>query len=95
MQIFLLGGHASPDVTLRFVHIQNLSGLFCQGGIDLHQAIGYVLMYCALAYSKILSRLPDCGIAFDDIVGNADRALLDIILQRNTPQESFLHLMRD
>lgn len=37
-------------------------------------------MYRTLAYSKCLRRLPDCGIAVDDVIGNVYGALLDIFL---------------
>ena len=42
-------------------------------------------MYRTLAYPIGLRRLPYCGIVVNDIIGDADGALFDIILQRNTP----------
>lgn len=55
----------------------------------------YYHMYRTLRYSECLSRLPHRGIAVDDIVSDADGTLLNIILQKNTPQESFLQCMKD
>lgn len=49
-------------------------------------------MYRALADPKSLGRLPDRGVAVDDIVRDADGTLFDIILQRNTPVGYFLLL---
>ena len=37
-------------------------------------------MYRTLANSERLRRLPDRGVAVDDIIGNTDGALLDILL---------------
>ena len=49
-------------------------------------------MYSTLTNSKRLRRLSHSGIIVDDIVGNADGAFFDIILQRNTPVGYFLLL---
>ena len=89
VQIFFLGSQSSPDMTLRFVHIQNLPRLLCQRRINLHEAVCHVFMYCALADSKRLCRLPDRGIAVDDIVCNADSVLLDIFLYGITCKNDF------
>lgn len=92
VQVFLLCGKPSPDMPLRFVQVQHLPGLHGQGGIDLHETFCHVLMYRALADTKGLRRLSHRGIIVDDIVGNADGTLFDIILQRNTPVGYFLLL---
>lgn len=55
----------------------------------------YHHMYRTLADPKRFGGLPDRRIAVNNIVGDADSPLLDIILQRNTPQESFLQCMKD
>ena len=85
VQIFLFRGEPSPDMALGLVQVQHLPGLCGQSGIDLHETLGHVLMYRALADPIGLCRLPYCGIVVNDIIGDADGALFDIILQRNTP----------
>ena len=92
VQIFLLRGKPSSDMAFGLVQVQHLPGLRRQGGIDLHETFGHVLMYRALADTKGLRRLSHRGIIVDDIVGNADGTLFDIILQRNTPVGYFLLL---
>ena len=51
-------------------------------------------MYRALADPESLGCLPYSGIAVDDIVGDADGTLFNIILQRNTPVGYFLLLYK-
>lgn len=43
--VLLSSGHPSPDMTLRFIHIQHNPRLGSQGGIDMLQAVGYVFMF--------------------------------------------------
>lgn len=45
VQVFFPGGKTAADVTLGFIDIKHLSGVFCEGGIDLHEALGHVFMY--------------------------------------------------
>lgn len=45
VQIFFLCGQTSANMPLRFVDVQYLSGLGRQCGVDLREAVGYVLMY--------------------------------------------------
>lgn len=85
MHIFLLRGKPPANMALRFVHIQNLSGLCCKRRIHLLKAFCNVLMYRAFTDTESLCCLSHRGIIVDDIVSNADGALFDIILQRNTP----------
>lgn len=95
MRILLLCCKPSPNMALGFVYVQYLPCFRCKRRIDLNEAFGHILMYRTLRYSECLSRLPHCGIAVDDIVSDADGTLLNIILQKNTPQESFLQCMKD
>ena len=81
VRIFLSGSKSSPDMAFWLIYIKHMSGL--------------LLMYGALWHAECLGGLPHCGIGFNDIVGDMDCPLLDIILQKNTPQESFLQCMRD
>lgn len=85
MQILLPGGKAAADVTLGFVHVQNLANLRRQGGVDLPETLGDVLMYGALAHPKLLRRLPHRGLVLDNIICDLNRPLLNIILQEKSP----------
>ena len=49
----------------------------------------------ALAYPKFLRRLPHRGIVVYDVIGNGNGPLFDIILQKKTPQNSFLQSMKN
>ena len=51
-------------------------------------------MYGGLANSELLGGLSDCGIVIDNIIGDADSTLFDIILQKKSPQSAFLQFMR-
>ena len=82
VHVFLFGCQPAPDMALRFVHIQHFPGFLCQVGVDLHEPVRYVLMYSALADAKFPGCLSDCGVVVNDIIGDADRTLFDIILQR-------------
>ena len=66
----------------------------CQRRIDLHQSLCYILMYRTLTDPKLFRSLPYCRIVFNNIVGNIDCAFLDIIFQRKSPQNTFLHCMK-
>lgn len=95
VQILFLSSKAAADMALGLVQIQNLPCIRCQCGIDLHKALGYVLMYRTLAYPKRLRRLPHRGVIVDNIVGDADGTLFNIILQRNTSWDIFYYCMKD
>ena len=45
MQIFLSGRQSAADVPLRFIDIEHLPGFCRKRGLDLHQAVGDILMY--------------------------------------------------
>ena len=85
MHILFLGSQPPADMPLRFIYIQNLSRLLRKTGIDLDQSVSNILMYRRFADSKRLRRLPDRGVAVNDIIGDADGTLLNIILQKSTP----------
>ena len=80
--VFLLRRHPAPDMPLLFIHIQNLSCFLGKRRVDLHKPFRYVLMYRTLANPKLLCALPYCCVIFDNIIGNIDCSLLDIIFQR-------------
>lgn len=92
VQIFFLRGKSPTNMPFGLIHIQYFSRFCCQRRIHLNKSLGYILMYSALTYPKSLGCLSDRGIAFDDIIGDADGTLFNIIFQRNTPQEYFLPL---
>ena len=54
----------------------------------------YYRMYRTLTYPKLLRRLPHRGIVLNNIIGNVHRTLFDIIFQKETPQNTFLHCMK-
>ena len=54
----------------------------------------YYRMYCGLWNSKLFRRLPHRGIVLNNIIGNVHRTLFDIIFQKETPQNTFLHCMK-
>lgn len=83
MQILLPGSKSSPDVPLFFIDIKNLSGSSCQRWIDLHQALGHILMYRTLADSEFLRRLPDGGIFLNDVICNIDCPFFYVSFQKN------------
>lgn len=66
MQIFFSCSKPSPDVTFRFVHIQNLSGRLGERRIDLHETLCHVLVHRTLTYPKLLCSLPYRCIVIND-----------------------------
>ena len=94
MAVFFLCRHSPSDMTFLLVYVQNLSGLPCQHGVYLHETLRHVLVDCGLRNSERLCRLSHRRIVFNNIVGNIDCAFLDIIFQRKSPQNTFLHCMR-
>ena len=76
MQILLPGGKAAADVALGFIHGQDLADLCCQGGVDLPETLGDVLMYGALAHPEPLRRLPHRGLMFNNIIRDLQRPLV-------------------
>ena len=95
MLILLPGGHAAADMALRFVDVQDDPGPGCQRRIYVLQPVRDVLVDRALAYPKFLRRLPHRGIVVYDVIGNGNSPLFDIILQKKTPQNSFLQSMKN
>ena len=54
----------------------------------------YLRMYCRLRNPKLFRSLPYCRVIFNNIISNIDCSFFDIIFQRNTPRNTFLHCMR-
>ena len=44
-----------------------------KGWVNLEDALCYIFMYRTLTNPKLLRRLPDCGIAVYDVIGNGYR----------------------
>lgn len=81
-------------MTFGFIDIQYFSCFFRKCRVNLHQTFRYVLMYSGFRNAKLLCRLPDGGIILNDIISNTDCPFLDIILQKKSPQNTFLHCMK-
>lgn len=82
VKIFFFCCQSASNMAFRFVDVQHFSCLLGQSGVNLHEPVGHVLMYCTFAHAKLSGRLSDCGIVVNNIIGNADRTLFNIILQR-------------
>ena len=85
MQILLLRGHSSPYVPLRFIDIQHNPGLSGKSRIDMQETFCHIFMYRTFADSKFFRSLAHSRIIVNDIIGNADGALFNIILQGLPP----------
>ena len=85
MQILLSRSHPSPDMPLRLIHIQDFARFSRQGGVDLEEAFGDVLMYRTLADPKPLRRLPHRRAVLYNIICNLHGSLFNIIFQKNPP----------
>lgn len=85
MKILLSRSHPSPDVALGLVHVKHLSCFTGQGGIDLEEPFGHVLMYRTLADPKLLRRLPHRRAVLYNIIRNLHGSLFNIIFQKNPP----------
>lgn len=94
MKILLSRSHPSPDMPFRLIHIENLACFTGQGGIDLEEPFGHVLMYRTLADSKPLRRLPHRRAVLYNIICNLHGSLFNIIFQKIPLQTSFLQCMQ-
>lgn len=94
VKIFFLCRHASTDMTLGFVDIQNPPHLRGQRWIDLPQTLHTVLVNGAFAHAKLPGRLAHSCVGCYDIICDLDGSLFNIILQGNPPIVVFLQCMR-
>ena len=94
MSVFFPRRQPAPDMPLGLIDVQNLPRLPGKRRIDLHETVCDILMYSALRHPERLGGLPHSGIGLNDIIRNADSTLFNVILQKNTPQESFLQCMK-
>ena len=85
MQILLSRSHPSPDMPLRLIHIQDFARFSRQGGVDLEEPFGDILMYRTLADPKPLRRLPHRRAVLYNIICNLHGSLFNIIFQKNPP----------
>lgn len=79
-------------MALGFVHIQHLSGFPGQRGINLRQAFRNILMYGRLTDAELFCGLAHSGIVINNIVGNIDCSLLDIIFHGFPPENLFYNV---
>ena len=85
IQILLSRSHPSPDMPFRLVHIQDFARFSRQGGVDLEEPFGDVLMYRTLTDPKLLRRLPHRRAVLYNIICNLHGSLFNIIFQKNPP----------
>ena len=85
MKILLSRSHPAPDMTLRLVRIQHLTGFPGKGRVDLAEPLGNILMYRTLADPELLRCLPHRRAVFYNIICNLHGPLLNIIFQKNPP----------
>lgn len=85
MQILLSRSHPSPDMPLRLIHIQDFARFSRQGGVDLEEPFGDILMYRALTDPELLRRLPHSRVILYNIISNLHGSFLNIIFQKNPP----------
>ena len=85
MKILLSRSHPSPDMALRFIHIQHFACFSRQGRVDLEEPLGDIFMYRTLADPKLLRRLPHSRIILYYIISNFYGSLLYILFQKNPP----------
>ena len=85
MKILLSRSHPSPDMPLRLVHIQDFARLSRQGGVDLEEPLGNILMYRTLTDPKLLRRLPHSRVILYNIISNLHGSFLNVIFQKNPP----------
>lgn len=79
--IFFFCCKSAADMPLRFVDIQNLSGLLCQKRIDLRQTFCRVLMHRALTDSKSFRRLAHRRMIVYNILSDFHSSFFDILFQ--------------
>ena len=85
VQVFLSGRHASADVALRFIDIQDLPGLRRQVRVDIQKPLCYILMYRTLTDSELLCSLTHSCIVVYDVIGDGHCPLFDIFFQGLSP----------
>ena len=71
----------------------NLAAQYDKLFLDWLYYLTFVFMYRTLTYPKRLCCLAHSCIVVDNVVGDADCTLFNIIFQRKSPQNSFVHSM--
>lgn len=79
--IFLFCCQSAADMPLRFVDIQNFSGLLCQKRIDLRQTFCRVLMHRTLTDSKSFCCLAHRRMIVYNILSDFHSSFFDILFQ--------------
>ena len=88
MQILLPCSQSSPDMPFRFVHVQYYTGTGSQGGINLKETLGNILMYRRLRHPKFLRCLSHRSFLLNNKICNFYSTLFDIIFQGKSPEIS-------
>lgn len=85
MKILLSRSHPSPDMALRFIHIQHLSRFPRQRWVDLEEPLGDIFMYRTLTNPELLRSLPHSRVILNYIISNLHGSFLNVIFQKNPP----------
>ena len=85
MQIFLPGSHSAPDVPFRFVNVQHHTGLPGKRRVGVQKRLRHNLMHRTFTDSKFFRSLARSRAVADDVIGNADGARLNLMLQGLPP----------
>jgi hypothetical protein len=85
MRVFLPGSLASPQVSFRFVFVQNLLNFLSQLLIYTGQPLGYILVHGALADSKYIGSLPHSIGGLNYMLSYAHRSFANIVLHAPPP----------
>lgn len=92
--VFLPCSHSAPDMALRFVQIQDHSGLGGKRWIDRDKSLRAVLMHCTLAYPKSFCSLAYRSVVIYNVISNGHSPFFNIIFQRKNPQNTFVQSMK-
>lgn len=87
--VFLPCSHSTPDMALRFVQIQDHSGLGGKRWIDRDKSLRAVLVNGTFAYPKALCSLAYRSIVIYDVISNGYSPFFNIIFQKENPSEYF------
>ena len=85
MQVFFFCRQPSPNMALRFIDIQNFSGIFSKARVDLGKALCDIFMYRTLTNPKLSCRLAHCRVVIDNIFGYLNSSFLNITFQKISP----------
>ena len=73
------GGGSAPEMPFRLILLQDQPHLLIQQPVDLPEAIGHILMHCALGNAEAFRGSPDGGLVIYDIRRLCPGPLLDAV----------------